>query len=462
MSSAEHERLLRRARAQDAALFRYRLIGPALEEGLSTKQRGKVVRGIAGQVHAGPGGQGVQVSRKTLDRWIRAWHKGGFEALLPSDRKCEPVTADSVLAMAAALKRENMERTAAQVRRIMVASAGDAPSERTLQRHFAREDLTTPRGTTVFGRFEAGAPNVLWTGDVLHGPLIGGKKTYLVAFLDDHSRFVTGYRWGWSEDSLHLAVAFRRAVAARGLPGTAYVDNGACFVDETIAVTCAKLGIRITHSPPYRPEGRGKIERFFETVRGQFLVEISPDGKPAPGRRVPDGLDQLNGWFTTWVEHEYHVRVHSSTGATPLARWSTGTPRFTGAAELDAAFLWEAIRTVAARTATIKFQGNVYETAPELAGRAVTIRYSPFDLTRIEVFCRGTSHGHAQPHAITRHCHPKVKQPPQAVPAVTGIDYLQLLEDKRAAADGAAHSISYAGLAPAAAGPDSQEASDDQ
>ena len=75
MSSAEHERLLRRARAQDAALFRYRLIGPALEEGLSTKQRGKVVRGIAGQVHAGPGGRGVQVSRKTIDRWIRAWRK---------------------------------------------------------------------------------------------------------------------------------------------------------------------------------------------------------------------------------------------------------------------------------------------------------------------------------------------------------------------------------------------------
>ena len=283
-----------------------------------------MVRGIAGQVHAGPGGRGVQVSRKTIDRWIRAWRKGGFEALLPSDRKCEPVTAESVLAMAAALKRENMERTAAQVRRIMVASAGDAPSERTLQRHFAREDLTTPRGTTVFGRFEAEAPNVLWTGDVLHGPLIGGKKTYLVAFLDDHSRFITGYRWGWSEDSLHLAVAFKRAVAARGLPGTAYVDNGACFVDETIAVTCAKLGIRITHSPPYRPEGRGKIERFFETVRGQFLVEISPDGKPAPGRRVPDGLDQLNGWFTTWVEHEYHVRVHSSTGATPLAAVERG------------------------------------------------------------------------------------------------------------------------------------------
>ena len=117
---------------------------------------------------------------------------------------------------------------------------------------------------------------------------------------------------------------------------------------------------------------------------------------------------------------------------------------------------------MAARTATIKFQGNTYETAPELAGQAVTIRYSPFDLTQVEVFHRGTSHGHAQPHTIRRHCHPKVKQAPQAVPAVTGIDYLQLLEDKRAAADGTAHNIRYASLAAAAASPDHQEASDDQ
>ena len=177
---------------------------------------------------------------------------------------------------------------------------------------------------------------------------------------------------------------------------------------------------------------------------------------------MPDGLEQLNGWFTTWAEHEYHVRVHSSTGAAPLARWSTGTPRFIPAAQLDAAFLWEAIRTVAARTATIKFQGNIYETVPELAGQAVTIRYSPFDLTGIEVFHRDVSHGIAQPHVIRRHCHPKVKQAPQAIPAVTGIGYLQLLEDKRAVADGAAHSISYAGLAAAAASPDCEEASDDQ
>ena len=94
----------------------------------------------------------------------------------------------------------------------------------------------------------------------------------------------------------------------------------------------------------------------------------------------------------------------------------------------------------------------------------MTIRYSPFDLTQVQVFHRGTSHGHAQPHAIRRHCHPKVKllQAPQAVPAVTGIDYLQLLEDKRTAADGTAHSIRYASLTAAAASPDHQETSDDR
>ena len=165
----------------------------------------------------------MQVSRKTIDRWIRAWRTGGFEALLPSDRKCEPVTADSVLAMAAALKRENMERTAAQVRRIMVARLGRRAVGADAAAAFRARGPDHPAREPVFGRFEAEAPNVLWTGDVLHGPLIGGKKTYLVAFLDDHSRFITGYRWGWSEDSLHLAAAFKRAVAARGLPGTAYV-----------------------------------------------------------------------------------------------------------------------------------------------------------------------------------------------------------------------------------------------
>jgi len=442
----------RKARAQDVALFRYRLIAPALEPGVTTRQRGRLVRGIAAQVHAGPAGP-VRVSRKSLDRWIRAWRAEGFVALCPSPRQVAPRTEAAVLELAAALKKENPQRTAAQVARIIAAHRGWAPSERTLQRQFVREEIATPAGGVVHGRFESDAPNLLWTGDVLHGPVAAGRKAYLFAFIDDHSRLVTGFRWGHSEDSLHLAEALKRAIAIRGVPSRLYVDNGACFSDETLPRYCAKLGINLVHSPPYRPQGRGKIERWFETVRVQFLVEISPDGKPAPGRRVVAGLDELNSLFHTWVEHDYHLRPHSETGATPLARWASGQPRHVSGPELDAAFLWEATRSVHAATATIRFHGNTYEVDGQLAGRKITLTYSPFDLAGaaipITVSYRGTSYGTARPHLIKRHTHPKVKTSPRPGEpgAPTGISYLDLLEARRTAADGAAYSIRYHHLA---------------
>jgi putative transposase len=357
----DDQHVVRRARAQDVALFRYRLIAEALEPQLSTKQRGALVRAIAGKVHTGPAGSPVQVSRKSLDRWIRAWRAGGFEALCPAPRSVPPRTDAQVLALAAALKKENPARTAAQVRRILAAQGGSTPSERTLQRHFVREEINTPRVATVHGRFEAEAPNLLWIGDVLHGPVVAGRKTYLFAFIDDHSRLITGCRWGYSEDSLHLAEALRRAIGVSGVPSRLYVDNGACFVDETLPRYCAKLGIRLVHTPPYQPQGRGKIERFFETVRGQFLVEISPDGQPAPGRLVPADLAELGGRFQTWLQREYHLHTHSETGMTPLARWGSAAPRRVSGPDLEAAFLWEATRSVHAKTAQIKFHGNVYE-----------------------------------------------------------------------------------------------------
>jgi putative transposase len=101
----DDQHVVRRARAQDVALFRYRLIAEALEPQLSTKQRGVLVRAIAGRVHTGPAGTPVQVSRKSLDRWIRAWRVGGFEALCPAPRSVPPRTDAQVLDLAAALKK---------------------------------------------------------------------------------------------------------------------------------------------------------------------------------------------------------------------------------------------------------------------------------------------------------------------------------------------------------------------
>src|ERR1019366_8274465 len=96
-----------------------------------------------------------------------------------------------------------------------------APSARPLHRPFPRLELNTrPDGAApkAFGRFEAAAPNDRWTGDALHGPVVAGRKTYLFAFIDDHSRALTGYRWGHSEDTVRLEAALHHGISARGVP----------------------------------------------------------------------------------------------------------------------------------------------------------------------------------------------------------------------------------------------------
>ena len=171
------------------------------------------------------------------------------------------------------------------------------------------------------------------------------------------------------------------------------------------------------------------------------------------------GLDELNARFHTWVEHGYHLRTHTETGMTPLERWAPCQPRHVSGEELDAAFLWQATRSVHAATATIRFHGNTYEVDAALAGRRVTLTYSPFDLAGeavpIRVSYRGTSCGTARPHLIRRHTHPKVKIPPrpaQPPGEPTGISYLDLLEAQRTRADGTAYSIRYHDLAGGGAG----------
>lgn len=133
-----------------------------------------------------------------------------------------------MLQLAAALKRENPERTAARVQRILRSASGWAPSDRTLQRLFGRLELNAPPADPgqqqVFGRFEASRPNELRTGDALHGPPVGGRKTYLFCFIDDHSRAVMGARWAFHEDVVRLAAALRPALAVRGVPESVYVD----------------------------------------------------------------------------------------------------------------------------------------------------------------------------------------------------------------------------------------------
>ena len=349
----------------------------------------------------------MRLTRWTLDRWIRLWREGGFDALVPSPRQSQPRTPPEVMALAAALKKENPARTAAQVQRILKAQSGWAPDERTIQRMFNRTGLTaltTPEAAAVFGRFEASRPNEIWTGDALHAIRLDGRKTYLFAFLDDHSRAVMAARFGFAEDTIRLAAALRPALASRGVPEHVYVDNGSAFVDAWLLRACARLGIKLVHSQPGRPQGRGKIERFFRTVRGQFLAELTE----ARAAQVSD-LAELNRLFTAWTETVYHAREHSETGQPPLARWEAGGPfPVPAAADLADAFRWSEWRTVT-KTATVCCTATGTRSTPRWPDGA-----SSWSSTRSTSPCCGYARGGqdagtATPHHITRHAHPKAR-----------------------------------------------------
>ncbi|MGH8996201.1 MAG: DDE-type integrase/transposase/recombinase [Acidimicrobiales bacterium] len=431
-----------RDRATEVALFRYALIREAADPALSTRQRGRLVREVAAGPHAHPDGAEITVGRSTLDDWIRAWRAGGFEALKPKPRALSAKVPEDVLALAEALKREDSGRTAAHIGELLAVSVGWAPGARTLQRHFRRIGLTRKAlagGGRTFGRFEAGRANELWVGDALHGPVVGRHKAILFAFLDDHSRLVAGYRWGTAEDTLRAEAALRRGLTARGVPEAVYVDNGSPFVSAQLLRACASLRVRLIHSRPHRPEGRGKIERFFRTVRDQFLVEVA--------HSTVEDVAGLNGLFSAWVETVYHRATHSETGHSPLERFAAGAAelRYPTAAELHEAFLWSEQRTVT-KTGTVSLHSNSYEVDTALVGRKIELVFDPFDLTRIEVRWAGRPMGNAVPHTIGRHVHPAARPEPdvEPPPPATGIDYLHLVETRADTELG--ERTSYAGM----------------
>ncbi|MCA1678871.1 MAG: DDE-type integrase/transposase/recombinase, partial [Actinobacteria bacterium] len=408
---------------REVALFRYTLIREPADPSLSKAERGRLVCDLAAREHAGPDGRPTRVARTTLDDWIRAYRAGGYEALVPKPRKVAPRTPARVLELAVALKRERRDRTAAQIHAIMVAAGESVPCARTLQTHLTRAGLNqradgrTP--SKVYGRFEAAAPNELWTGDGLHGPKLAatGRRAVLLAFIDDHSRLLVGWRWATGEDVFGLEGALRPALMARGVPQAVLVDHGSAFVSSQLLRVCAILGAKLIHASPRAATTKGKIERFFRTCRDQFLVELSD--------RDDLDLAELNRLFGAWLEVVYHRRVHSETQQTPLERFdAAGAPTLPTPTLLREAFLWCQERTVT-KTATVSLHGNSYEVDAALVGRRVELVFDPFDLTRIEVRYQQRPFGIAVPLVIGRQTHPQAERELPPPPTPTGIDYLR-------------------------------------
>jgi putative transposase len=412
------------------ALHRWGVIAEAANARLSAAERGAVVRAIAGRAHLHPDGTERRYSRGTIDRWLRAWRSGGLDALAPVPRgDIGTVRAHPELfAEAAALRLELPSRSGAQIASILWHRHGIRVAERTVRAQLRRAGLhrdALDAEPKVFGRYEADAPNDRWITDVLVGPWVpwprvdSSRRARLFLIVDDHSRLIVDGRFFAHENARAGQELLRRAIVHRGVPAVLYADNGAPFANAWLARTCALLGVRLIHSRPYSPQGRGKQERVNRYIREAFLAEATHVGIAS--------LDDLNDRFTAWVEQVANRRIHAETNEAPIERFErTGPHRGVAAERLVEAFRWSVTRKVT-RTATVPLEGNAYGVDPALVGRRVELRYDPENLTRIDVYLNGRPAGVATAFVTRRHTHRAVPQAIRPQPEATGIDYLGLV-----------------------------------
>ncbi len=416
---------------ETVSLHRYALIAEAVSDRISGAERGMLVRDLARVAHVHTDGGTRTYSRGTLDRWIRAYRADGLAGLRPATRsdaggvRGNPALIDE----ACALRVEVPARSAAQIAEIVSRRHGIRIAERTVAAHLRARGLSraalggTPR---VFGRYEASRPNERWITDVLVGPFVphprvaGSRRSRLFLIVDDHSRLLVHGRWVNEENTRSGQEVLRAAIERRGLPEALYADNGAPFANAALERTCAVLGVRLIHSKPYSPQGRGKQERLNRYIRERFLTEAEAAGISS--------LDQLNDAFTAWAEQVCNTRVHAETDQTPIARFlAGGPPRAAGRAVMADAFRWSAIRKVTA-TAMISLAGNRYTVDPALIGRRIEVRYDPEDLSRLDVINNAAPAGIAVPFVLGHHVHPAVPQARPDTPIPTGIDYLGMVQ----------------------------------
>ena len=436
--------------AERIALHRWAVIAEACSDRLSPAERGALVRAIAERAHTHPDRSTRRYSRGTIDRWIRAWRAGGLGALRPSERsdtgtvRAHPELAEEVVA----LRLELPSRSAAQIASIIFHRHGVAISQRTVRsqlrlRGLHREALEAE--PKVFGRYEAARPNERWITDVLVGPWVpypkidASVRAKLFLIVDDHSRLLVDGVFYAYENARACQDLLRRAIVHRGVPEVLYADNGAPFKNAWLARTCAILGVRLVHSQPYSPQGRGKQERLNRYIRDAFLAEATHTGI--------ESLEQLNDLFVAWAEQVANRRTHAETGQAPIERFQASGPhRMADPERLAEAFRWSVTRKVT-RTATVPLEGNQYAVDASLVGRRVELRYHPEDLTRIDVFYENKPAGVATPFVIGRHTHRAVPQAARPAPTPTGVDYLNMVAAAHEEAAGTGAKIDFTQLA---------------
>lgn len=235
--------------------------------------------------------------------------------------------------------------------------------------------------------------NQLWQADTMIGPYISHKgkkeKAKLIAFIDDASRIICHGEFFINDNAHSLMKALQTAIYKRGIPEQIYVDNGSNYRSEEMGTICAKIGCILSHAPVHDGAAKGKIERFFRTVRESFLIK----------QLDLSSLEKLNRQFHEWVETRYNGVVHSTINMKPIDRFGLDLDRIRFLPpnqSNDELFFIEKTRSVR-KDNTFSFDGINYEAPRDLRSRKIEIRYDRSKKDRVLVFYKEQRMGEAHP-----------------------------------------------------------------
>ena len=389
-------------KAEKIALFRYGLIAPLVLETLPRGELTRRAQEVAARCYDIPYSRRTSVSTDTLLEWTLQYRRNGFTALAPKprqDRGQARVIPAATAALIERLQRENPHRTGTALLRELALPDEQEISASTLYRFLRAHGLTARQllaaDATARKKFEVEFANQLWQSDMLFGPYVqrpgGGKlQVFLQATLDDASRLIPHAQFYPNQGLDAFLDCLRQAIASRGVPVRLYMDNGKIYRSIQLARIAASLGTLIVHTPPYQPEGRGKIERFFRSVREQFLAGLDP--------KQTLTLEQLNERLWHWIDTFYHCRDHGALQSTPLLRWQRDIehvrqlPPWT---DLRRLFFHRLDRLVR-RDCTFLLHNRFFEAPPHLAGKRIEVRFDPLDLNEVDIYFEGQEHGTAR------------------------------------------------------------------
>lgn len=385
-----------REQKEKVAIFRFGVIFPLVE--CQSRQiwgeKEGIIRELTGKEWDIPYSKKIYISKATILNWYNRYEVGGrrIEALFPLDRgdkgqnrALDDQTIDALLRM----RKENPKLT---IPRLIEKAKSDGvfPPDKnvplaTVYRLMKQHKLKTQKRAEDMRKFEVQMSNDLWQSDCMHGPKVlhegRPKKTYLFAIIDDHSRLIPHGQFYLAETLDNYLDCLWSAMRKRGVPRKLYVDNGPSFRSHRLQLGCASLRIGLRYARPYRPQGKGKIERYFRTVRSQFLPEL-------PEKLT---LDEINEYFSDYVENTYHTRRHGTTGQTPIQRYlQDGKSLRKAPDDLPEFFRKKEVRKVN-NDRTVRLDGLLFEAPAGLIGQQVTLRFENYE--RIEVFTDEASRG---------------------------------------------------------------------